>query len=252
MFGTAPELVALCMGITLLAGFVKGVVGFAMPMVMISAFASFLPAEQALAALIVPTLVTNLVQSLRQGAREALASVMAFRRLIVTTCLFIVISAQLVTLAPQALLLGALGLPITVYALVQLGGWGLRFPVANRPRAEYLTGAVGGFYGGMSGVWGPPTVALLVSLDIDKAQSVRVQGVAYTIGSLVLMAAHFGSGVMNAATAPLSAALVVPALVGQWAGFSLQDRIDAALFRRLTLLVLAVAGLNLLRRALGL
>ena len=57
----------LAIAVTLFAGFVKGAVGFAMPMIMISAFSSFLPPETALAGLILPTVVTNLSQAFRQG-----------------------------------------------------------------------------------------------------------------------------------------------------------------------------------------
>ena len=39
----------VAVGVTLLAGFVKGVAGFAMPLIMISSFSAFLPPEQALA-----------------------------------------------------------------------------------------------------------------------------------------------------------------------------------------------------------
>ena len=42
-----------------LAGLVKGVTGFAMPLIMISALSSFLTPDLALAGLILPTLVTN-------------------------------------------------------------------------------------------------------------------------------------------------------------------------------------------------
>ena len=49
---------------------------------------------------------------------------------------------------------------------------------------------------------------------------------------------------------PLSLALVPPALLGIWTGFQIQDRIDQALFKRLTLWILLLAGLNLLRRGI--
>ena len=47
---SAPAFAA-AMAITLFAGFVKGAVGFAMPMIMMAAFSSFLPPELALAGL---------------------------------------------------------------------------------------------------------------------------------------------------------------------------------------------------------
>jgi len=237
-------LVAIC------AGFVKGAVGFAMPMIMISGIASFLPAEQALAALILPTLVTNLIQSLRDGVGAALRSIWDFRWLIGTICLLIALSSQLVPFISQPLLLASLGIPIVAFAVSQLLGHQIRFDPRNRTRAEVMAGIVGGFYGGLSGIWGPPTIALLTSLRVEKRENMRVQGVVYTIGAVILFIAHWRSGIVNAQTVPFSFALVLPSLMGLWLGFKANDRLDPALFRRWTLIVLAITGLNLIRRAM--
>lgn len=252
MFGMEPHIIAGVIAVTLFASFVKGAVGFAMPMLMISGLASILPAHDALAALILPTLVTNLFQAFRQGIGPALQSLRDWWRLVATVCVFIVIASQLVLEIPSSVLLGALGIPVVAFTLSQLAGWQLRFPAHNRGRAEVIAGAIGGFYGGLSGVWGPPTIALLLSYGVEKRESVRVQGVVYLIGSAMLFFGHLRSGVLNATTLPLSAALVLPALVGLWTGFRLHDRLDAARFRRWTLIVLTLAGLNLIRRAFGL
>ncbi|MBK5926601.1 sulfite exporter TauE/SafE family protein, partial [Rhodobaculum claviforme] len=104
-------------------------------------------------------------------------------------------------------------------------------------------------YGGISGVWGPPVIIYLVSVGAEKREMIRVQGVVFLIGGIVLLSAHLQSGVLNAVTLPLSAALVVPAAVGMWLGFRLQDRLDPIRFRRWTLVLLAVTGLNLVRQA---
>ena len=57
--------------IALGAGLVKGVVGFAMPTILISGLSSFMAPDLALACLIVPTVLTNAWQALRQGWRWA-------------------------------------------------------------------------------------------------------------------------------------------------------------------------------------
>jgi uncharacterized membrane protein YfcA len=252
VFGLDLSIFLMAVGVTALAGLVKGAVGFAMPMIMISGLASFLPGEQALAALILPTLLANGVQALRQGPAAAIAAVRDYWRMIATLVVFVLLTAQAVPQMPQALLLGALGLPIVLFALSQLAGRQIRFDARNRGRAEVLSGLVGGIYGGLSGVWGPPTIALLVSLDAGKRESVRVQGVVYMIGSAALLAGHAGSGVITPDRLWLSAGLVLPAMSGLWLGFAIQDRLDPARFRRWTLVVLAITGLNLVRRALTL
>lgn len=55
----SPGLWAAAFAIATLAGAVKGVVGFAMPMVMVSLLSTLMAPELALAGLILPTLVTN-------------------------------------------------------------------------------------------------------------------------------------------------------------------------------------------------
>ena len=242
---------SLALAVTVTAGFVKGALGFAMPLIMISSFSSFMRPELALAALIVPTVVTNSSQAMRQGWRAAWDSIRAYRITIGLLVVFIVISAQFVVILPRAALLLLLGVPVTIYAILVLSGRDLRVPVRNRARAEAVCGVVAGLYGGVSGVWGPPVLVLLLSLNEHKLNMVRVQGVVFLIGGVVLTLAHLQSGVLNAHTLPLSAALVVPAMVGLWLGYWLQDRLDQDRFRKWTLLVLAIIGLNLVRQGLG-
>jgi uncharacterized membrane protein YfcA len=78
----------------------------------------------------------------------------------------------------------------------------------------------------------------------------RVQGVIYGLGAVALFGAHVGSGVMRAETLPFSLVMIVPAMLGTWLGFQVQDRIDQRAFRKATLAVLLIAGLNLVRRGL--
>ena len=52
-------------------------VGFALPLIALSLAGSFLPYEVAVALLIVPMLVSNLFQALRQGIGPALGSLRA-------------------------------------------------------------------------------------------------------------------------------------------------------------------------------
>ena len=100
MAGLEPAAFWAAMAVTLFAGFVKGAVGFAMPLIMISAFNGFLPPELAVAGLILPTLITNLSQSTRQGMPAAWESVIAYRRFLIGTVVFIILSAPLLTVIP--------------------------------------------------------------------------------------------------------------------------------------------------------
>jgi len=245
-FGIGGWVFLLTVG--LLAGLVKGVVGFAMPMVLISGLGSMVSPEVALAGLIVPTLVTNLWQSLRQGVRAAWVSITRFKLFLMIGFVVLMGAAQLVPHLPKSLMSLMIGVPVALYAAIELTGRAVRLPGGAGRRGEATMGAIAGFFAGISGVWGPPTVAMLTARNTEKTEQMRVQGVIYGLGSVALIWAHMVSGVLNSGTLPLSVALVVPGLLGLWIGFRIQDRIDQRTFRKLTLLVLLIAGLNLVRR----
>jgi hypothetical protein len=87
--------------VAVLAGTIKGLVGFAMPMILISGLGSFLDPELALAGLILPTLVTNGVQALRQGAGAAWKSIKRFRLFLICGGVTLLVTAQFVRLLPS-------------------------------------------------------------------------------------------------------------------------------------------------------
>jgi uncharacterized protein len=250
LFGLlTPVQFLLAFAITALAGMIKGMVGFALPMIIVSGLGMFLAPELVLAGLILPTVVANGLQALRHGPREAWASMRRFGLFLAVGFVFLVSSAQLIRSLSDAAFLLIVGIPVSFFSLFQLAGLGFSLEKPSR-WVEALIGAIAGFIGGLSGIWGPPTVAYLTALNTPKTEQIRVQGVIYGLGALALLGAHVSSGVLRADTLPLSVALVVPALLGMWVGTRLHDRIDQQTFRKVTLAVLLLAGLNLVRRGL--
>lgn len=245
----SPTSFLIACSIAVLAGIVKGVVGFAMPMVMISGLTTFIAPEVALAGLILPTVVTNVMQALRQGPVAAWQSAKRYWVYLAFGGVTLVLAAQLVPVLNSEVLLMVIGVPVVAFALLQLTG--RTFTLARQnPRIEAAIGCFAGAVGGLSGVWGPPTVAYLTALGTQKHEQMRIQGVIYGLGSVALFGAHITSGVLRAETLPLSIALVPSAVLGMWVGTKILDRIDQRLFGRATLIVLLIAGANLVRRGL--
>jgi uncharacterized membrane protein YfcA len=237
--------------VTLVASFVKGAVGFAMPMIMISGLASFMPAEQALATLIIPTLLANLWQGLRGGWAQVLSVLREFGLYLVVVSVVIALAAQLVTSLPPGGMYLVLGVPIIVFSALQLLGWAPHVPPARRWLADIGIGGLAGLSGGLAGVWGPPTVLYLTAINAEKVRAIAMQGVVYGAGSVVLLLSHLRSGLLNSDTIPLSLAMVLPMVLGVWIGQAVQDRLDQRRFRRAMLVVLVIVALNLIRRGLG-
>ena len=250
MAGLDPQVFAAALAITLFAGFVKGAVGFAMPLVLVSGFAMILPKELALAGLILPTVLTNVSQALRQGIGPARETGYADRRFLIATVICIGISAPFVEIIPRVAYLLVLGIPITLYAGLQLMGKSLAIRLNHRDRAEWLLGVIGGLYGGISGIWGPPLVVFQLSIRAEKQEAIRAQGVVFLIAAVMLLASHLVTGVANVATLAFSAALCLPAMAGLYLGFMVQDRMDQRRFRLWTQALLVLTGLNMVRLAL--
>jgi hypothetical protein len=196
----------------------------------------------------VPTLFTNVFQALRQGPAAAWNSIIEFRVFLFFGLLALIVGAQLVRLLPLQTMLLVIGLPIVLFALLQLAGVEVKLS-GQSFRVAAGVGAFAGFMGGLSGIWGPPTVVYLAALGTNKNDHMRIQGVIYGLGAVALTFAHLGSGVLRSETLPFSLAMVPPALLGLWLGGRVFDRIDQVMFRRATLVVLLIAGLNLVRRA---
>lgn len=243
-----PALIALVFGVAAMAGVVKGIVGFAMPMILISGLSSVISPELALAGLILPTVATNVFQALRQGMKAAWQSIKRFRVFLLAGGVTLIFGAQVVRFVDASVMLTGLGLFVGIFSAMQLFGWKPKLEASTR--VEAITGAIAGAIGGFSGVWGPPTVAYLTAVNTDKQDQIRIQGVIYGLGAVALAVAHIGSGILNAKTAPFSALLLLPALLGLWIGASIHDRIDQVAFKKATLAVLMLASLNLLRRGI--
>lgn len=236
--------------VTFAAGFVKGAVGFAMPLVMISGLGLFLEPTLTIAGIILPIVVSNFLQVARFGLAEAKSAFAEYWRYILIVCGMILVVAQFVTHIPTQTMYLVLGVPVVGLSLIQLTGVRFHIPHSRRRLSEWGFGALAGGLGGLTGTWGPPTVLYLIALDTPKSRQMLVQGVVYGLGAVSLLAAHLHSGLLNAVTAPFSALLLIPAYLGMQAGFRLSDQLNPDTFRRITLVVLTLAGLNLMRKGL--
>ena len=240
----------IALAVMTLAGFVKGAVGFAMPMVAVSGLGSALPPAYAVAGLLLPALLTNIWQALRDGWGPALETFLNWWQYTLTIVVIIGLVAPFVAIMSLALLFMTLGVGVTGFALLQLSGWQPSAVMVANPGAERISAAFSGLFGGLAAVTGPPVVVYLLARDVAKAEQVRVQGIIFFLGLAMLVGVHGTTGVLNAVTLPLSLALIPAAFGGMAMGLFIQDRMNQAAFRKATLMVLVVAGLNLLRRGI--
>ena len=78
-----PELFLFACAVTFLGGFVKGAVGFAMPLIMVSGMGIAIAPELIIAGIVLPIVVSNILQVGRAGLGQARDAVVEHCRYIV-------------------------------------------------------------------------------------------------------------------------------------------------------------------------
>ena len=215
--------------VVLLAAFIKGTVGFGFPPIATSLLALFIDVKTAIALLLVPNIVMDTIQMVRQG--DLLATARRLAVLLVTGAVGTVIGTRLLVVLPAwvaSLVLGAFTL-----AFVALNATRFTFRVApewERPLAA-VAGLAAGLVGGLTNTPGTTLVIFFYALGLPKHEFVRAVSLSFVVLKLVQLAAV--------------------ALTAFWLGLKVQDRLDQQSFNRAVLTFLALLGLWLVVRSLA-
>jgi len=232
----------------LLAGFVKGVVGFGLPTVALALLTVTLGLPQAMALMLVPAFITNVWQAVAGGGAQQV-----FRRIwpfLLAAGLFIFIGALALTRIEVRWLSALLGLILVVYAVVSLGGLRLSLTAGQAVWAGPLIGAVNGVLTGMTGSYVVPGVLYLQGISLPRDQLIQAMGMLFLTSTVALGLALGGNDILNVELGLLSAAALLPALLGMALGQALRRRLPEPLFRRVFLAALLALGGYIILRAL--
>ena len=249
LFGLEIGVFCVVVAIYVLGGYVKGAIGFALPIIAVAGGATVMDGPTAVATLILPSLFTNVMQAFREGLDPLIAALRRFWLSNLVLMVAIACFAPLLVWLPERVFLLILGGSVGLFGVAQLVGW--RPSIAPRYEKPWGVGVgvASGFFGGVAGTWGPPFVIYLTALKVPKAEHVRASGVFFLLGGIVMAPSHMLTGVFNERTALISLCMIPAAVLGMHLGQRVQDRLDQEVFRRFTLIVLIISSLNLLRRA---
>lgn len=251
LLGYPPEALALISLCIVLGGIAKGIAGVGLPIVTLSIIltAGLMEPRDALAALVLPILVTNLWQAVRAG--DLMTPLKRHYPMIITLLIFLYVGSLLLAALDTQILFAVLGACLAAFSAMSL--WKPRLEPL-KPETERwagpLAGTIGGLLGGISTVWGPPMSIYLVMLHLKKDEWVRTVGLIWFSGTIPLTAFYWANGVLHPGNIWITAAACVPVMVGILIGEQVRKFIDEDLFRKILLIVLFLSGLNLIRRAI--
>ncbi len=244
----APWVLAYIALSFVVAGFVKGLVGFGLPLVAVAMTGQVVSIEQAVVLNVLPVILSNLLQAFNGG--HALPALRRFKWLILALLIGLAIGTQLLLIIDSDRLLLLLGFIVLGYCALDMFGLRLYIRPRHETPAGMLAGMVAGVMGGLSTVYGPPLVMYLLGVRLPRAEFIATVGLLWLLAGLFLALNYWAVSLLTGPLALLSLALAIPTILGFLLGDRLGRRCDQQLFRRLLLLMLVIVGLNLIRRGL--
>jgi len=231
----------------LFAGTIKGTIGIGMPTAAIGILSQVIEPKTAIALVVLPTFASNAWQMIRSG--DILRACKDYWIFIVVMMVVLLATTFVTGVVSQETLLLIIGFVVVAFSLTSLFFSPPRLPEQFDKHAQFTLGAVAGVLGGLTAVWAAPIVIYLVSRRTEKDEFIRATGLLITFGSLPLMFGFWKNGLFNGETAPLSAFLIIPALLGFRLGEAIRARLPVDGFATSVQVVFLLMGLNIIRRA---
>ena len=232
----------------LLAGTVKGVIGLGLPTVSLAILTVLLDLPSAMALLLVPSFVTNLWQAMVGGN-----GVVILRRIwpfLIMATVTVWLGATALTRIELSWLSALLGVLLVSYASISLSGYRIALNMRQEVWAGPLIGTANGILTGMTGSFVVPGVMFLQAIGLPRDMLIQAMGMLFTVSTLALGAALQGNNLLTGELSIVSAAALVPALLGMVFGQSIRQRLSEDKFRKVFFVALLLLGAYIIASAL--
>lgn len=232
--------------IIFLAGFTHSLTGFGFALVAVPLLMIFLPPQAVVPIQLLLASLTGIVvvYEARQWVR-----LKQIWPLMLAGIIGIPLGTYLLTVLDTNVLKIFIGAVISLSALAFL--FGFQRPIRNERLASAPIGFISGVLNGSTGMSGPPVILFFSNQDVEK----RIFRVNLATYFLVLNAITFPTqwiGGLLTREVFTYALWFLPALaLGSWAGIKLSHRIREDLFRKIALVIVAIAGMLSVITGLG-
>jgi uncharacterized membrane protein YfcA len=248
ILGLPPLALATLVAIFVLGGVVKGVTGVGLPLVLVPLTAQFVDMPVTVALLTVPMVVTNITQAMEGG--HTVPTIRAMLPILAFVVMGLLIGVHVLLSVDRRLLSLVLGISFLALASLLVFMPHVRIGDRTARWAGPMVGFTAGVLGGMSAMFGPPMIAYLVGRGTNPDSFVKQMAIFAFTASLTMLLALAGSRSMSGMDMLVSAIGVVPIQAGMPLGRWLRRRTRPQWFRIGVLVVLALGGIDMLRRAL--
>jgi len=222
----------------------KGITGMGLPLIAIPVLANFLDVPHAIAITIVPSIVSNGWQAISHRAhREAIDFL---PRILVASCIGIVIGTLFLKAAPGVLVFRALGVMLLAFVAIRLlrPNVGLSIDRARAISAPAFLAA--GAMQGAIGVAAPIVVTFLNAIRFDRPVYIFVISLIYCSLAVIQMVSYAVAGLITPVNLAESVFALIPVACLMPVGAMIGKRFDARMFDYAVLAVICLMAVRFL------
>jgi len=243
-----PESIAL-IGLTfILAGLVKGVIGLGLPTVSLAILTTSFGLIPAIGLMIVPSLITNLWQTIAGG--ELIKIAKRFWPMMFAVVVGIWVGGNFLVAINTKFLTMLLGVLLSVYSLIGLTSYQISVPEKSVIFLSPFIGGISGILTGLTGTYVVPSVLFLQSIKLDRSTLIQTMGMLFTVSTITLAIVLDHNKLYSIDTGTYSLAGVVPALIGMAIGKKIRKKISGKVFTNVFFTSLLILGVYISGRAL--
>ena len=229
------------------AGATKGISGMGLPTVSMGLLGLFMTPASAAALLVLPSLLTNVLQCLGRHFRDVAAILWPMWIAILAGALLTPLPSLIGGTATVRLSLGGLLLAYAAYGLLRPTVT-LQLSHGMLLLAALPVGYVTGVLTAATGIFIVPMVMFLQMLPFEKARLVQALGLSFTVCTVALAASLGWSTSWQALSSMEGAMGLACALAGMHVGAKMRKRISAVAFRTTLFVVFGVLGAALIAK----
>jgi uncharacterized membrane protein YfcA len=231
----------------LLAGVVKGVLGFGFPIIALVVLTLTIGLLDALAIIIVPTLATNIWQAVSGPHLAAILKRMWLYFIVAAAG--VLLTSKYLTIVNVNWLTGLLGGVLFFFALSRLFDLHITVPSDKETLLSVVLGALNGALTGLTGSFMVPSVLYMQALGFPKDMLIQAMGFFFALSTVMLTISLGNNDLIDTAQARMSAYALIPSFVGVFAGRWTRDRLDEESFQKIFLFAVLALGAYLVWRS---
>lgn len=231
-----------------IAGIVKGIIGMGLPTVAMGMLGLVMAPVQAIAILVIPSLVTNVWQLVAGSNFKRL--LMHFGTMLAALFVGSFCGVGLLAGGSRAAASATLGSVLVAYGVFGLSAAQFTVPPRWQQWLSPLVGLTTGLLSGATGLALIPAVPYLNSIRLGKDELIQALGLTFTVSTLGIAAGLAMGGQFHISAAGSSVMAILPALGGMFIGQNIRDRLKPEVFRRWFFVAMLVVGAYMVLHAL--